>query len=116
MPQQLPTGCINHPGIEAIARCRQCATPVCNGCVVAGPTGRFCSFECREKHEQFTRDAQGCELAGKRGGGFTRTLRKMVGRVVVLAAALFVLGVVCSMFEVPVLSGLTRMVRGFVGF
>ena len=55
-------------------------------------------------------------MGKKRGGGFSRSLRKLAGRLVVLAAALFVLGVVCSMFEVPVLSGLTRMVRGFDGF
>ncbi len=116
MPQGMPTGCINHPGVEAVARCRQCATPVCNACVVAGPTGRFCSFECREKHEKFVKDAQGCELGKRPRGGFSRTLRSLVSSAVVLAAVLLALGVVCTFFEVPVLSDLTRMVRGRVGF
>jgi len=84
--------------------------------VVGGPTGRFCSFECREKHEKFVKDAQGCELGKKRGGGLSRTIRSLVSSAVVLAAVLLALGVVCSLFEVPVLSGLTRMVRGRIGF
>lgn len=116
MPQGMPTGCINHPGVEAVARCRQCSTPVCNACVVGGPTGRFCSFECREKHEKFVKDAQGCELGKKRGGGFSRSLRSLVSSAVVLGAVLLALGVVCTIFEVPVLSGLTRTVRGMIGF
>jgi hypothetical protein len=83
---------------------------------VGGPTGRFCSFECREKHEKFVKDAQGCELGKKRGGGFSRTIRSLASSAVVLAAVLLALGVVCSFFEVPVLSALTRMVRDRIGF
>ena len=115
MPKGMSTACIHHPAVEAVAHCHQCSTPVCGRCVVAGPTGKFCSFECREKHEQFMNNAKGCDVSGKQGGGFSRAVRKLAGYLVFLAAVLFCLGLLCTMYEVPVLSDLTRTVRGMIG-
>jgi hypothetical protein len=116
MPVQLGSVCINHPGIEAVARCRTCGKPMCGACTVAGPTGKFCSFECREKHEKFTKAAQDTEYRGRVGGGFSSMIRNLVSSVVVLAAVLLAAGVLSTVFEVPVLSGLTRIVRAKIGF
>ncbi len=115
MPKGKFTACIHHPAVEAIAHCHQCSTPVCGRCVVAGPTGRFCSFECREKHEQFVEKARDCDVNGKQGGRFSRAVRKLFGYLVFLAAVLFCLGILCTMYEVPLLSEWTRAVRGIIG-
>jgi len=115
MPKALATGCIHHPAVEAVAHCHQCSKPVCGACVVAGPTGKFCSFECQDRHAQFMKNAQGCELKGKPGGGFSRVVRRLMGQLVFLAVALACLGILCTMFEVPVLSDWTRTVRGMIG-
>lgn len=88
------SGCINHPAVEAVARCKQCGKPVCGACVVIGPTGRFCSEDCRERHAEFIKRAQ--VFDSKRGPGtnlvslLTRTLVKVIllGLVVLFAAAL----------------------------
>ena len=115
MPKALATGCIHHPAVEAVAHCHQCSTPVCGACVVAGPTGKFCSFECSEKYGKFMKNAQDCDLARKPGGGFSRAVRVLIGRLVFLAAVLFCLGLAGARYEVPVLSDLTRAVRGMLG-
>ena len=115
MPKALATGCIHHPAVEAVAHCHQCSKPVCGACVVIGPTGRFCSFECQEKHEQFMKKAQSCDLGRQPRGGFGRAMRSLAGRLVFLAVALACLGILCTMFEVPVLSEWTRTVRGMIG-
>ena len=116
MPKGMFTGCIHHPSVEAIVHCRQCATPVCGACMVPGPTGRFCSIECREKNEIFIKKAQDCDVVKKRGGGFSHGIVKLAGRVVVLLATAFALGVAGTVFEIPGLSDLTRTVRGMIGF
>ncbi len=116
MPKGMFTGCIHHPAVVAVAHCHQCAKPVCGGCVVVGPTGKFCSSECRDKHERFMKNAQGRDLVGNPGGGFLHVVRKAVGRVVALAVLLFALGVIGTFFEVPMLSEWTRTLRGMIGF
>jgi hypothetical protein len=83
--------------------------------VVAGPTGKFCSFDCRDRHEQFMKNAQGGNLGRTPGTGFSRAVRKLIGQLVFLAVALFSLGILGTMREVPVLSDLTRAVRDMIG-
>lgn len=51
------SSCTNHPGVEAAGRCKQCGKPFCSACEVAGPTGRFCSQACKDRHESFTQRA-----------------------------------------------------------
>lgn len=58
MPSSLYSGCLNHPAIEAVARCRQCGKPVCGKCVIKAQNGMFCCEECREKYTEFTQRAQ----------------------------------------------------------
>ena len=107
------SGCINHPGMEAATRCKQCNVPVCGKYVVAGPTGNFCSQDCRTRHEAFVQRAR--ELDAQRGVGLMVQVRKFLGAAVVALAVLAVLGIVGSLFEVPILSGIVRGVRGTLG-
>lgn len=106
-------GCINHPGIEAAARCKMCAKPVCKACVKPGPTGNFCSDVCRQKHEQFAVRAQ--QLDGKARSSFFPKVRAFIVSLLVVIVGLGAVGFVATMFEIPLLSGITRVVRGFIG-
>jgi len=107
------SGCINHPGVEATVRCKQCGRPVCDACVATGPTGRFCSEACRSKHEAFMQQAQ--QLEGKGRGSTLVQLKKLAGSLVVIAVVLIVIGVVASLYPVPVLSDIVFKVRGMLG-
>ncbi len=51
------SGCINHPSIEAVGRCKQCGKPFCSTCEIPGPTGKFCSDPCKQRHEVFVKRA-----------------------------------------------------------
>jgi len=113
MSKGIQSGCINHPGVEATHRCKQCNKPVCGACVVPGPTGRFCSTACKEQHEAFTQRAQ--RMDGKARSGLGARLRKLVGALILAAAVCFALGVVGSIFTVPVLSDIVFEVRGILG-
>jgi hypothetical protein len=94
------TGCINHPGVEAVARCRQCGKPVCGACVVIVLSGKFCGEECRERYENFLERAQKLDVKkGFRAGMFAR-FRRLVMRAVVIAAALLLLGTVLTYFNI----------------
>ena len=107
------SGCINHPGVESTTRCKQCGRPVCNTCVVQGPTGRFCSAPCKQKHETFSQSAQAQDVKGRKPL-FTQA-KNFVVTLIIVAAVLGAIGVACTVFEVPVLSDLTRSVRGMIG-
>jgi len=107
------SGCINHPGIEATHRCKQCNKPVCDACVVPGPTGRFCSTACKEKHEAFTRQAQ--RMEGRARSGLFVKLRKLAGALLLVLAVCLALGVIGTVFTVPVLSDIVYQVRGIIG-
>ena len=107
------SGCINHPGVEATVRCKQCARPVCDACVVQGPTGRFCSVPCKEKHQAFIQQAQ--QLDGKARSGFFVRVRNLVGALVIIAAVLVAVGVVATMFDVPILVDIVDKVREVIG-
>ena len=109
------SGCINHPGVEATVRCKQCGKPVCDACVVQGPTGLFCSTVCKEKHQAFMTRAQQLE-AKKAGSSLGARLRGAVGFLLLVAVVLGAVGVVATVFEVPVLSGLVRQARVVIGF
>jgi len=106
-------GCINHPGIEAAARCKMCGKAVCRSCVAPGPTGNFCSDVCRQKHELFAVRAN--ELDGKARSAFFPKLRGFIVNILVVCAGLFAIGFVATFIEIPILSGVTRLVRGLIG-
>ena len=108
------SGCINHPSVEAVGRCKQCSKPICAACKIPGPTGVFCSAECKQKHEVFVKRAQ--ELDVKKGGlGIGYILSRIVGWAVALLIIAIVLGVVGTIFSVPVLSPLVQSVRNSIG-
>lgn len=106
------SGCINHPGVEATVRCKQCGKPVCDACVEPGPTGRFCSPSCRQKHEVFMQRAQ--QLDGRSGSGIFVKLRGLLGTVVIIVVVLAVIGVAATLFPIPVLSDFVLKVRGML--
>jgi ferredoxin len=106
-------GCAFHPGIEVVARCKQCGRGVCAACVVKGSTGVFCSAACKERHEAFAQRAR--ELEGRaRVPIFTR-LRNLIGWVIVALAVCLALGVVGSVFPVPFLTPIVYQVRAVIG-
>ncbi len=106
--------CVNHPMIESVGRCKQCSKPFCNACKIQGPTGFFCSAECKQKHEVFVKRAQ--ELDVKKGGlGVGYLLSKILGWAVALLIIAVVLGVVGTIFSVPVLSPLVQSVKNSIG-
>ena len=108
------SGCINHPGVEAVARCKQCGKPVCGACVVMGTTGKFCSEVCREKHAEFVKRAQ--QFEAKRGPAtnlFSLLTRTVVKLVILAAVLLFAAGLITYFtdFEIPVIG---KMIRGLL--
>ena len=107
------SGCINHPGVEAVTRCKQCGRPVCGACVESGPTGHFCSTDCRDKHQAFYVRAQ--QLEGKaRGSGFIK-VKKLITWLITAAVVCAVLGLISTLYYIPVLSDLTARIRAIIG-
>ena len=105
--------CINHPNKDATSRCKQCGSPTCHKCTVTGPTGKFCSENCRATHEAFIRSAQ--TKGSKAPSTFFLQIRKIIGSLLAVAAVLFAAGVVGTVFYIPVLSELTLWVRDAIG-
>lgn len=105
------SGCINHPGIEAVARCKQCAKPVCGTCVVKGPTGAFCSDACKETHAAYVNRAQQLDDMKRRPGILAR-FKGVIGTGVVIVIVVFAAAFVATYFgiEIPVLSNIVRQV------
>jgi len=102
--------------VDAIGRCKQCGSPVTQFNKVMGPTGMFCSDECKSRHESFT--AQAGSLERKTGGtlfGLPRFLGKTVGRLIVLAIVLVGIGIAGTVFEIPVISPLVANIRSSIG-
>ncbi len=111
------SGCINHPGIEASYRCKQCGIGVCGGCVQMTPSGHFCSQVCREKFEQFSARAKALDDKMKKPvepGLFVKLKNLAVGGVLLLLV-LGGLGVAGSLWQVPVLTDVVWKVRGIIG-
>jgi hypothetical protein len=107
------TACPNHPGIEATVRCKQCSRAVCQACAIQGPTGLFCSEACRDKHQLFYQRAQAMD--GKARSSFFAKFRSLLTTVIVCAAVLGALGVVGSLFQIPILTPLTYYFRDIIG-
>ena len=112
MVETLRSGCINHPGVEATVRCKQCGKPVCDTCVESGPTGRFCSPACRQKHETFMQRAQ--QMEGRAGSGIFVKLRGLIGSIIMILVVLVVIGVAATLFPIPILSDLVFHLRGML--
>lgn len=74
-----------HKG-EAGNRCHQCGKPVCDTCAVTDENGAFCSRTCSARYREY-KDTKRPE-APRSGPGF---LAKLIGLVIILAIAAFVL-------------------------
>lgn len=107
------TGCIHHPNMQAVNRCKQCGTPTCHKCTVVGPTGKFCSEHCKEIHQAFIQRAQAMETRAR--STFFVKARSCLSTLLFLVALCVAAGVVGSVFYIPVLTPLTYWVRGIIG-
>ena len=101
------SSCLNHPSVEAIGRCKQCNKPFCGACRVKGPTGNFCSDECKATHEAFIRRAKA--LDDMKGVSSFQVV-KLVKRLALIAIGAVILVVAATIMgiEVPYLSELMR--------
>ena len=107
------SGCIYHPNMQAVNRCKQCGKPTCHKCTVTGPTGKFCSEDCKTTHEAFIQRAQAMETTAR--STFFVKVRGFLSTVLFLAVLCLAAGVIGTVFEIPVLTGLTHWVRGLIG-
>ncbi|HOQ89213.1 MAG TPA: B-box zinc finger protein [Candidatus Hydrogenedentes bacterium] len=109
--------CVNHPAAPAVYRCKQCGAAVCKVCVVQGPGGWYCSDACRERHEKFIGETRTySDVKGRKTGlGIVHRITRLLGSLIVLAVTALAIGVIASLVEVPIISGITRTVRGFIG-
>ena len=103
--------------LEVIGRCKQCSRPLTMANRVTGPTGHFCGAECKEKHEAFTRRAHALDMQdrAKGGSGLVRSARRLIGKLIVLAVILAVLGAVGMYFKIPVLNDAAQYVLNTIG-
>lgn len=107
---QAPARCLQHPERNAVARCKTCHKPLCQGCVMKKPGGIFCSDDCFEKMGDFQRRVE--KLDERKVSTFS--FRSLVKWVIVTAV---VLGVVYFVFVkegVRTVEDLIRMVKGFI--
>ncbi len=110
------SSCINHPGISAAARCKQCGKPLCPACVISSPLGTFCSDSCREKFENFSRRVQEVEQKSSRGRWNVGVYaRKILSFLLSLLVVFVLLGVLGTVFNIPVLSQWIYTIRGWIG-
>jgi hypothetical protein len=78
--------CAIHKETPAVTMCRQCHKPVCAGCTVVIPQGRFCSPECGVLFRGFQEKFK--EGAPKRQAGAAAVLVILVLFMVVGAGGL----------------------------
>jgi len=106
-------GCVNHPTKPAVLRCKQCGVGVCKQCIVPGPVGRYCSETCKQQHEAFMEKAQGAEqrVRGKQPVRWGRVMGKMVLTLGILIG----LGLLGSVFRIPLLTPVVYKIRVMLG-
>ncbi|MBI4559986.1 MAG: hypothetical protein HY706_20535 [Candidatus Hydrogenedentes bacterium] len=116
MVRATSSACINHPSIEATARCKQCNTPVCGACRISAGSGFFCSEECKNKYEQFVQRAQQLERMRRPSIGISRRLGRLIGKLVIYAIVVLFFGLVATNFgvRIPILSDIVqRLIAAF---
>jgi hypothetical protein len=114
MPEPLRAGCVNHPGFEAIVRCKRCGTPVCGRCVVMGPTGRYCSVECRENEQALRQKAADLApepMPTRRSLRLKKAIKNLIGLIIILTG----IAAAGILFPIPVLSDFIAQIRGMLG-
>ena len=101
----MSSGCINHPSIESVGRCKQCGKPYCGTCEVLGPTGKFCSEDCQKRHEVFV--GRAAKLDDMRtSSGFIAKLKTLLKKVLFFGGGGLLILVILHFIgvNVPVLS------------
>lgn len=110
------SSCINHPSVSATARCKQCGKPVCGACVINSPLGSFCSDACRERFEAFSKRVQELDRDTARARWNIGTkLRQFFSFLIFVAVVLITLGVIGTLFNIPVLSQWVFVIRAWIG-
>ncbi len=109
-----PSGCINHAGVDAAFRCKQCQKPVCRACVVQSGWGNFCSEACQTKFETFAQRA--AALDAKQRGGWGLKLRRTGIKLALYLGVPLAVVYVAITYRVPVLSEMVWHIRSLIGF
>ena len=104
--------CTQHPGFDAIGRCKQCGKPFCSQCQVKGPTGLFCCENCKKMHEAFTQKAMQLDSMTKTSSMLTKLTGFVKQLIAWIILALFIAAIAHYVFnvEVPVISEWLRSV------
>ncbi len=99
------SGCVNHPSIEAVGRCKQCGKPFCGTCEILGPTGKFCSDPCKQRHEVFVKRASKLDDMRKTSGVFGKMMDRLK-KLSIYVLAILIIGIVVHFFgvHIPILS------------
>ena len=109
-------GCINHPSLLAVGRCRQCSKPVCKECGIVSSAGLYCSEVCQEKHSQFLKRAGDLETTRSSRLHLGLKFRKLLGLLITLIVILCVLGMISYHTYIPLLTDLTARVLSVLPF
>lgn len=76
--------CLNHPNVEAVARCATCSKPVCGECAQVHDGGTYCSQLCYDNAKRTSIMVEDVERR-KAKANFRRRL-KMIINLLILAA------------------------------
>jgi hypothetical protein len=111
------SACVNHPAVEAAARCKACLKPICNACKVMGSTGVFCSPACKEKYESFVERAAKMDQMPKPKAFNMARIRSIVVKFVILLVLLAALAVGASFLgiDVPIVGEYITKLRALAG-
>ena len=108
MPKHISSTCIQHPGFQAIGRCKQCGKPFCSQCEIKGPTGVFCCAKCKVDHETFTQRAAQLDTMTKKSSIVSKLiggLKTLIG-LAILAGLIGLILHYALQIEVPIISDL----------
>lgn len=108
-------GCINHPGVEAMGRCRQCSKPVCKECGYVAPAGMYCSQACQDKHEDFMKRAVDVDLNKRQKRSLRQRFGGLVTFVVIVTVVALGLLLLSRVIHIPYVSYWSITVFTFLG-
>jgi len=100
--------------LDTIGRCKQCGGPVTQFDKVIGPTGMFCSEECKQRHEHFVKRAAAADESRRPAKfGFKALIVSLIKKMVVLGIVVVMAAGLILYFNVPVASDIVRSVGIF---
>jgi hypothetical protein len=86
--------------------------------IVKGPTGIFCSGDCRSRHENFVTKASELDDQRRSGSGLTLLkLRRLLSTLLVLSVVAFCAGWLAGLYgyRIPFITRFYEAVRGMIG-